>query len=712
MPLFTCGFPPKKSAAANGTVALAIAIEAKNAKLAEMKATMLLEEAFPNSTSNFFKPKICADHEGLPRPPIDQFDAEWMTKNQWNDDTKEFEPIPLPAQAEEEEEEEEEEEDESAFTSSKTIFELPIDVRVAYILMYGTEPDTVDLEHLSNAYDLINDDEAEPRLRAIVDALPRVPQVKSMLITSVEKLIEAIQAKSPAMTSWPEVKKFADSWVHTANADRAPAPENNTAITRSYDALDNEIALALMGVNPLHAKASDVTAAKELIKKRDQTWRAWSMSLRVIVGILDIDREIIFEMITVGLSYPEFSTNSDIRRKFIHKCLSERCGMVFDTEEKPAQNSASQVTDGQQKVPTTQDKQLKVQSLGDGKFSIGGLIGNSEKPSEPTNEPETVPTPAAAAVKADVQPENKAPATDDAIVTDDFQTRASVLEKELDSKEGTAAKNLDIWKRVQRTDPARTKRKDTRDNSGKIIRTVTSIRPTYQYMRATEIFGPFGIGWGVDVLEERFDPGIPLMESIIDSAGRETGKKVMRDSDGKILTSLNHTMKIMLWYNHDGARGEIIAYGHTKYLYASKFGLSVEEEPSKKSLTDATTKALSSLGFSADVYLGMFEDNEYTQENEYEHSIKNASDKAEDSVRLRKELDERFKANTETMRNAVTSNEVVKICSSLTRVIGSHIKSAKAVADMEHVKYLESRLTRLEEIKVECLAKFEEEKKQ
>ncbi|TXE64538.1 hypothetical protein [Serratia nematodiphila] len=687
MPLFTCGFPPKKSAAANGTVALAIAVEAKNAKLAEMKATMLLEEAFPNSTSNFFKPKICADREGLPRPPIDQFDAEWMTKNQWNDDTKEYEPIPLPEQTEEEEEED----DESAFTAPKTIFELPVGVRVAYILMYGTEPDTVDLEHLSNAYDLINDDDAEPRLRAIVDALPRVPQVKSMLITSVEKLIEAIQAKSPAMTSWPEVKKFADSWVHTTNTDRASAPENNTAITRSYDALDNEIALAIMGVNPLHAKASDVTAAKELIKKRDQTWRAWSMSLRVIVDILYIDREIIFEMITAGLSYPEFSTDSDIRRKFIHKCLSERCGMVFDTEEKPVQNAASQVTDSLQKVPTSQDEQLKVQSLGDGKFSIDGLIGNSEKPSEPTNEPEA--------------------ATDDAIVTDDFQTRASVLEKELDSKKGTAAKNLDIWKRVQRTDPARTKRKDTRDNSGKIIRTVTSIRPTYQYMRATEIFGPFGIGWGVDVLEERFDPGIPLMEGIIDSAGRETGKKVMRDSDGKILTSLNHTMKIMLWYNHDGARGEIIAYGHTKYLYASKFGLSVEEEPSKKSLTDATTKALSSLGFSADVYLGMFEDNEYTQENEYEHSIKNASDKAEDSVRLRKELDERFKANTETMRNAVTSNEVVKICSSLTRVIGSHIKSAKAVADMEHVKYLESRLTRLEEIKVECLARFEEEKK-
>ena len=67
-----------------------------------------------------------------------------MTKNQWNDDTKEYERIPLPEQSEEEEEED----DEAAFTAPKTIFELPVGVRVAYILMYGTEPDTVDLEHL------------------------------------------------------------------------------------------------------------------------------------------------------------------------------------------------------------------------------------------------------------------------------------------------------------------------------------------------------------------------------------------------------------------------------------------------------------------------------------------------------------------------------------------------------------------------------------
>lgn len=706
MPLFTCGFPPKKSAAANGTVALAIAVEAKNAKLAEMKATMLLEESFPDSTNNFFKPKICADREGLPRPPIDTFDADWMTFNQWNDETKEFEPIALP-----DDEEEEPEEEEETFTTSKTIFELPVDVRVAYLLMYGADPETVDQEHLSNAYDLINDDEAEPRLRAIVDALPRVPQVKSMLVTSVEKLIEAIQAKTPVMTSWPEVKKFADAWVHTANSDRQPSPVNN--VTRTYSMLDNEVALAIMGVNPMNAKAADVKSAKELIEQRNPVWRAWSMSLRIIVGILDVDRELIYDLLSAGLAHPDFATRTELRTKFIQECLTKHCGMTFDNANQPVNTEGSQTAETTQSTASNDGEKTEVHNLGGGKFSIDGLVGAAQesKTATKTLGSETkAPIAATEQPKAEPKPADPLPVDTDNAPADDFETRAAVLERELAAKEGDAAKNLDIWKRVQRTDPARTKRKDTLDSKGNITRTITSIRPTYQYMRATEIFGPFGIGWGVDVLDERFDPGIPLMEAIVDSAGRETGKKVMRDGDGKIMTSLNHTMKIMLWYVHCGVRGEIIAYGHTKYLYASKFGLSVDDEPSKKSLTDATTKALSSLGFSADVYLGMFDDTEYSQENAYEHSIKNASDKAEDSVRLRKELDERFKANTETMRSAVTSNEVTKISSSLTRVIGTHIKSAKAVGDTGHVKYLESRLTRLEEIKAECLAKFEEEK--
>lgn len=110
------------------------------------------------------------------------------------------------------------------------------------------------------------------------------------------------------------------------------------------------------------------------------------------------------------------------------------------------------------------------------------------------------------------------------------------------------------------------------------------------------------------------------------------------------------------------------------------------------------------------MYLGLFDDADYTADNAYEHNLKNASEKAEDEVRLRKELDERFAKNTDTMRGAVSASEVTKIASSLTRTIGSEIKAAKRANDTGHVSYLESRLKRLEEIKTECLAKFEGEK--
>lgn len=52
--------------------------------------------------------------------------------------------------------------------------------------------------------------------------------------------------------------------------------------------------------------------------------------------------------------------------------------MTFDAEEKTASNTASKAADSQQKELSGQDKSLKVQNPGDGKFSIDGLMGNSE----------------------------------------------------------------------------------------------------------------------------------------------------------------------------------------------------------------------------------------------------------------------------------------------------------------------------------------------
>lgn len=340
------------------------------------------------------------------------------------------------------------------------------------------------------------------------------------------------------------------------------------------------------------------------------------------------------------------------------------------------------------------DEQGVVKSHGDGLYSVEGLV--AEQPA-----PETSVTSNEVAQSEVEQAE--------------LTSRSEALTKELNDKTGDAAENLSIWKRVHKTDPARTKTKKTygnkKDSAGnfEVLRVTTSINPTYQEQRATELFGPFGIGWGVNIEDERFDPGIPFMEPVYDASGKFLGKSPIRNADGSIITSVNHTIRINLWYIHNGVKGNIPAYGHTKYIYQTKSGATCDDEFAKKSLTDATTKALSKLGFSADVYTGLFDDVEYTEENANQFELRNASDKAEEVTRTRKELDEKFKTNTNSMRSAVTPNEVSGIASSLTRVMGIHLKAAREKGDAEYTKYLEGRLRRLEEVKAECLTKLQEQ---
>lgn len=711
MSLFVCGFLPKKSAIANGAVAMAITVDAKNQKMATMKSTMLLEGEFPGASSNFFAPKVCADRVGSPRPPVHDdsndsalFSTEWMEHNQWNDESKEFEAIII--------------ENSDEIESSKNIFELPIEVRVSYILLYGVEPETVDDHLLSNAYDLINDDESEPLYRAVIDGLPRLPQVKHMYITTLAQLIDDIQAHTPAFKSWPDVNKFAEKWInsrpdereHAGSQTNEQSVESTTtgkqtrAFDHNYASLDIEIACALFpsDYDYWNIPGAILRGAKDKIKDGDEAWKRWSMALRVIPTILSVSRDDLFAMIR-GAELDAYKDPVKLKA-YINECLP---------------------------LSSNKNGDVKIEKVGEGKFSVEGLTGAANDPQTNTNTTELPKTetkePKGATEELDDAINAVNSAVNDVAVTiiassetsdqtetqaapDEFQQRAKQIDNDISQLSKESQDNLSIWRTVQRTDPARTKRKDTTGKNGNIIRSVTSINPTYQTMRATEIFGPFGIGWGVDIISEEFTPGIPFMEPVYDANNREVGRKPMRDGDGTILRTSNHTMRIELWYQHGVSLGRFPAFGHTKHIYQSTNGFICDDEVSKKSLTDATTKALSQLGFSADVFMGLFDDVEYTTDNKIEFGIKNASTKADDVVRLRKELDDKFKANTETMRSAVTANEVNGICSKLTRELGIHLKAAKETADSEHEKYLSGRLQRLTDIKNECLSKFEGEK--
>ncbi|MEW4957276.1 hypothetical protein ABVW88_12095, partial [Enterobacter cloacae subsp. cloacae] len=126
-------------------------------------------------------------------------------------------------------------------------------------------------------------------------------------------------------------------------------------------------------------------------------------------------------------------------------------------------------------------------------------------------------------------------------------------------------------------------------------------------------------------------------------------------------------------------------------------------EATKKSLTDATKKALSSLGFSADIFMGLYDNPEYRQKNKEEFALKNASDNAEDAARLRQELDDKLTRVANTLATGVSANEVTKVFASIAREVEVHRKDAEAKGDSQHANYLSKRLRRLTTIKDERL---------
>lgn len=199
--------------------------------------------------------------------------------------------------------------------------------------------------------------------------------------------------------------------------------------------------------------------------------------------------------------------------------------------------------------------------------------------------------------------------------------------------------NLRIWERVDKTDTRFTKKAEV--NGQKI----TSLSGTAMIMKATEIFGPAGIGFGWKVLEERFDRGMEIF----------AGEGEKRASLG---FTQNHTVRILFWFILEGQRGELESYGCTNAVYKSKYGLSTDGEAPKKSLTDAIKKALSALGFSADVFLGLHDDANYLEQLNEELAIEQAEDRIAEEERQKQERLDYIKSVVDSMAKATTKNEL------------------------------------------------------
>jgi len=149
---------------------------------------------------------------------------------------------------------------------------------------------------------------------------------------------------------------------------------------------------------------------------------------------------------------------------------------------------------------------------------------------------------------------------------------------------------MKIWEQVCTPDPKYTKRFK---RGGGFSGTATNTQ--YHVMAATKLWGPNGIGWGYIITQEDYITGAAL-----------------KDGGNEII----HVIRGYVWYLDDKGEKQQTSeqFYQTVFVGKNKYGTFTDEEAPKKSVTDMLTKCLALLGFSADIFHGLFDDNKYVND--------------------------------------------------------------------------------------------------
>lgn len=136
-------------------------------------------------------------------------------------------------------------------------------------------------------------------------------------------------------------------------------------------------------------------------------------------------------------------------------------------------------------------------------------------------------------------------------------------------------KNLEIWSSVCKTDPAHTKAANVKGNK------ITAIAPQSQIMAATEQFGPYGRSWGFKSIELDYsllEKNIIIFKGIF----------FFPEAEFPIINSVG--------------------------IYKDNACTKIDDDFAKKVETDTLTKALSKIGFNADIFMGLYDDVRYVNQ--------------------------------------------------------------------------------------------------
>jgi hypothetical protein len=148
--------------------------------------------------------------------------------------------------------------------------------------------------------------------------------------------------------------------------------------------------------------------------------------------------------------------------------------------------------------------------------------------------------------------------------------------------------NLDLWNKVRTPDPEHTSKFQVAGGFKG-----TSTDAMYLVRRATEIWGQIGKGWGYGELE-------------------------------RVITHDTWFSYVELWYKEGVERHPVYHWGGAPIRIETKDGrVRIDDEAAKKALTNGLSKCLSQLGFAADIYMGLFDDDKYVQEAKKQFEAKN-----------------------------------------------------------------------------------------
>ena len=243
-----------------------------------------------------------------------------------------------------------------------------------------------------------------------VEPFRKAPEIDIWKIVSALKTVFPVDGKRVELVT---VIQFFKAWFNTEHIDRGllvkewckgnrvsqiqrtdsgtnagggNKTDRNPELVHTLDTLDIDIALATL---PMDFNIYDIPGgvfrrAKEIISKNESPFKEWSAALRKRAGILENSRAAIFALIRSA----EENTHHfpELLSRYINKNLTETdhqhpteetLAAAGHVPEKSWENEIKEKSTAEQKAIT---EQPEIANMGNGVFSIDGLMGNQPAP--------------------------------------------------------------------------------------------------------------------------------------------------------------------------------------------------------------------------------------------------------------------------------------------------------------------------------------------